>query len=72
MYGNGILQGDVAVTVANDKFEYLKAMYAQAKVFLNYFEKTWMYKIEMLVRVIVTCPMLTMARMLLLRVTMPI
>lgn len=35
MYGNGILQGDAAITVAKDKVKYLKAMYPQAKVFLN-------------------------------------
>ena len=36
--------------MAKDKFEYLKARYPQAKVFLNYFEKTWMHKIKMWVR----------------------
>ena len=50
MYGNGVIEGDAAVRVAKDKFEYLKARYPQAKVFLNYFEKTWMHKIEMWVR----------------------
>ena len=50
MYGNGGLEGDAAVRMAKDKFEYLKARYPQAKVFLNYFEKTWMHKIEMWVR----------------------
>ena len=47
MYGNEILQGELAVKAAEDIFEFLKAKYLQAKAFFLYFEKTWILKIEM-------------------------
>ena len=50
MYGNGILQGDLAVKAARERFQHLKAMYPQAKAFFVYFETTWIPKIEMWVK----------------------
>ncbi|KAG0573813.1 hypothetical protein KC19_VG211400 [Ceratodon purpureus] len=46
MYGNGILQGDLAVKAAQARFVYLKEKYPQAKAFFAYFEKTWIPKME--------------------------
>jgi hypothetical protein len=50
MYGNGILQGELAVKAAKERFEFLKVKYPQAKAFFLYFEKTWIPKIEMWVK----------------------
>ena len=50
MYGNEILQGELAVKAAREKFEFLKVKYPQAKLFFLYFEKTWIPKIEMWVK----------------------
>ena len=50
MYGNGNLQGELAVKVTMERFEFLKAKYPQAKAFFLYFEKTWIPKIEMWVK----------------------
>ena len=50
MYGNGILQGDLAVKAAEERFQHLKTKYPQAKAFFTYFEKTWIPKIEMWVK----------------------
>ena len=40
MYGNGILQGELAVEATEEMFKFLKAKYPQAKAFFLYFEKT--------------------------------
>ena len=37
MYGNEILQGELAVKAAEDIFEFLKAKYLQAKAFFSLF-----------------------------------
>ena len=50
MYGNGILQGDLAVKAARERFQYMKSKYPQAKAFFTYFEATWIPKIEMWVK----------------------
>lgn len=50
MYGNGILQGDLAVQAARERFQFIKAKYPQAKAFFVYFETTWIPKIEMWVK----------------------
>ena len=50
MYGNGILQGDLAVQAARERFQHIKAKYPQAKAFFAYFETHWIPKIEMWVK----------------------
>ena len=50
MYGNGILQGELAVKATWKMFEFLKAKYPQAKAFFLYFEKIWIPNIEMWVK----------------------
>lgn len=50
MFNNGILQGDAIMKAAKDMFRYIKAIYPHAKDFFNYFEKTWMQKIDMWVK----------------------
>ena len=50
MYGNGILQGDLAVKAAHERFKFLKEKYPQAKAFFAYFKEHWIPKLEMWVK----------------------
>ena len=47
MYGHGLLQGEAAVKAAKEKFEVMKQKYLPAQGFFTYFEKEWIWKIEM-------------------------
>ena len=70
-YGNEILQGELAVKAAKEKFKFLKARYPHTKVFFfSIFKRPRFQRLRCRSRDIETFHMPIMTRMQLLRATM--